>query len=478
MNISCHIKFIFVIFALLLFPGCYKYRNTIKKETASLRTKTEEAINYDIDLDLVNKTEGQLSEDDTITVYAAVYQSIMGDYLLKSLLEQMGMSKADFAQAGYFGNPTLNFNITYPKGVGFLIFNYGFFGMNLNDFWQIPRKKKLAKTELEIATVSALNRILEIKADVETAYFAYLFEKMQLATAEKMETFRKKMQKNNSSDTSEDQNSYTHLIEQITNEIHLIEQQRTLEAATLDLRGAIGLQMNKNPIRVVQDEWQLLFETIPSPEKLFAYAKEQQPNIQIARMRIVEAQQQQAVARSKIFDNVQGGLGFFTTFGTPACQSVVDGQLTPFPATKTYVDLGPYVTMPIPLFDQQQAAIEKAKRQEGKARYDLKNLEGALEGEIYILYTNIVATRDKITKYKDKIMPAIDQSLKHAPNSEANPPDNFFASFSQLIDQEYLMNAEYKNLATQIIALEKIIGGSIGHVLAKKSNSAILYNAD
>lgn len=474
MNIRFFISIAYITLLLML-PGCLKYYHTTKNEISSIQKKTKENTTYDLDLEHIKtyNMDPKELENERFTLHSAVYIGTMNDSVLKSIFEQLGMSKADFAQACYFTNPLFNYTVQYSQSMCVTTYNYGFFTMNINDFWQIPRKKKLAQTELEIATLAAFQRIIEVKSEIEQAYYQYLYEKMQFNTTEKISklvtTLRDNIEQQNHANF---QNSFDHYIgDGIVTEytIRTIHQNNSVALSAATLRNAIGLDVNLNPIQTT-NEWQRIFEPLPTPEKLLNYAKKQKPELQIARMRIKEAQQQQSVARSKIIDNVQAGVGWFTVYNTPP-QATPSGLST----SKTALVFGPYFTTPLPLFDQQQAAIEKARRQEEKARFDVQSMESDLTEEIYRLYASIHASRKKIENYKNNMIPTINGIAEYLLNNDPL----FFINFStyitnstQLMEQEFAMNTEYLNLAILLSLLEKTIGGSIAHVLAKYDNPA------
>jgi outer membrane protein, heavy metal efflux system len=476
MNRFSHIIPSVCMFLLLCtLPGCYNYRHTTIKELESVRKKTEQAIDYDIDWTAAPKPRGDEyhSPQEMFTIESAVYQAIVIDPTLQAFFEQLGINKADFVQACYFQNPYLNYNVQYSKSICNQTIIYGFFSMNVNDFWQIPRRKRVAQTELEITTIATLQRILEIKNTIEIAYFKYLFEKMQFAAAEKLNSATKQLR-----EVIEQkyyagyQSDYDRLVGDsfvTLNEIRMIEQNRSLANAATTLRSAIGLDVNNNQINVAEDTWKKLFMPLPSPEEIFAYAKRQKPELQIARMRIRQAQEQIALERSRIIDNVQFGLGWTALMPTPPSSDL--------PTSKKVFDIGPFLTMPIPIFDQRQMAIERACRQEEKSRREAEALEGALFEEIYNLHTNITAAREKIDTYKNKLLPAIDASLAYAQKYDTTLQVSFSIYYStgiSLLEQEFLMNAEYLNLAILTSTLEKTIGGNLKHILAEENNSDIV----
>ena len=461
---------------LVMLPGCYQYRHTTDKELESVREKAKQALDYDFEWGTKPHARGgeYHSDDEVLTLKSAIHHGTLIDPVLEAFFEQLGINKADFVQACHFQNPIFNYTVQYPKSMCSQTLIYGFLSMNINDFWQIPRRKKVAQTELEITTVAAFQRILEVKAAIENAYFKYLFEKMQFATADKMNTLTKAMRESIEqkyyAGYQSDFDRYVGDSFVTLNDIRIIEQRRSLTNATTTLRNAIGLDLNNKPINIIEDTWEKLFVPLPSAEELLAYAKQQKPELQIARMRIRQAQEQQALERSKIIDNVQFGVSWTGIFPTPPSADLPTGTPRTF-------DFGPYVLLSLPIFDQRQMAIERVYRLEKKSRKELEALEGALLEEIHNLHANITASREKIEKYKTKLMPAVDAAMDYAQKFDATLQIGFSVFFSSgltLVEQEFLMNAEYLNLAALTSALEKTIGGSLEQILVKYDNSGTM----
>src|SRR5690606_11612969 len=131
------------ILSILLFSGC-AYRHKLEPELESVRKKTLTHTGYDMDWD----SKDFIKEEEAEKGYSlerAVVSAILVDPDVRARFEDIGVSQADLAQAGFLTNPNVG---TIFQWAGIceektLVTIDAL--MNISDFWQIPFRKKVAR---------------------------------------------------------------------------------------------------------------------------------------------------------------------------------------------------------------------------------------------------------------------------------------------------------------------------------------------
>lgn len=175
------------------------------------------------------------------------------------------------------------------------------------------------------------------------------------------------------------------------------------------------------------------------------FAKNHVPEINITRIQIQKAENQKSLERKKIIDNV--------SFGISYTRGADGGHF-----------IGPGIGLDLPVFDWNSAQIERARKQQQKAKEKLLGIESVIETKINQIKNTITSHAKKIKDYEKIIIPAAkkatEYALKHASSMEL---DSITLINSQLAlyQQELNLNREYLELLHSLATLEKTIGGSI-----------------
>lgn len=449
-------KYVQILLPVLLLTGCGPgYRRTIEPEIQNVHTITKQHTGFDLD---GWDTHGLLTEEEVqqgLSIEAALQNAILTAPELYVNFEELGIAKADLVQAGFFRNPEVaalfqGVNSSDPKATQLYIDVVA--SMNISDFWQIPLRKKVARDELEIKTIDALRLIVETAADARLSYYTYLYETTQIKTTEKIldtvQNLRTTAEQNYITDYVSDYDLFVADATIMQWEIKKLDLEQSLHAAALDLRNFIGLELL--PVSIpLTSSWESLLRPLPDKQALFAYAEHNNPALQIANLKIAQAHHQQELARSKTFDNVTFGLEFTR-----------DNTGTKY--------IGPAIGFDLPVFDQQQAQIERAQRQEKKLRRELSNMLANYSQDIFSAHKTVTNLQKKIEFYKTKILPSARTALEHAQKHVGNLKLNFSFFINNqinLLQQEYDLNRDYLALAQAFNKLEKAIGGAIPYDL-------------
>ncbi len=116
----------------------------------------------------------------SLTVQSTVQIALLNNRALQAMLEDIGIALADFREAGYIQNPTIGVNpqilTVAPRTVEW---DYSI-TFDLLDGLFIPLRKQLAREELEAAKLRVANQILQLVADVKSAYFEVVADQQTL----------------------------------------------------------------------------------------------------------------------------------------------------------------------------------------------------------------------------------------------------------------------------------------------------------
>jgi outer membrane protein, heavy metal efflux system len=115
-----------------------------------------------------------------LTVQSAVQIAFLNNRALQATLEDAGIALADFREAGYLQNPTIGVNpqilTVAPRTVEW---DYSI-TFDLLDGLFIPLRKRLAREKLEAAKLRVAEKVLQLVADVKSAYFEVVADQQTL----------------------------------------------------------------------------------------------------------------------------------------------------------------------------------------------------------------------------------------------------------------------------------------------------------
>lgn len=108
---------------------------------------------------------------DGLSVDEAIQLCIMNNPTLRADYAQVGIARADVVQSGLFSNPTLAFSAQFPEGGGRSNIQASL-AQNIVDLWQIPVRQRAAERSLEEAILRLARSASQLFVDTKVAYFA------------------------------------------------------------------------------------------------------------------------------------------------------------------------------------------------------------------------------------------------------------------------------------------------------------------
>lgn len=319
-----------------------------------------------------------------ITCDEAVQICLINNPTLQAAFFEIGFARADLVQSGLFSNPTLALSVAFPEGGGRSNIQ-ATFAQNIVDLWQIPIRKRSSQRLLDAAILDVARQASQLAVDTRSAYFtaiaadqALLIAKENVAIAEQLLDAANARQKAGAVGELD-----VNLARGAVYGAELEMQRARLDASAAKRRFATLLGLTE-----IADTLQLASEALLPP--MVELDAEMIVQIALSNRLDVQAVQMEAEAKlhrikleiAKIIPefsigvynerNESRGIPGRNVLADTARASVAAGQLTaPEIESRGQRNLersqkidnifGPAFNLTIPLFDQNQAQIAKAR---------------------------------------------------------------------------------------------------------------------
>lgn len=395
-------RIIYILLAFSLFlTGCATVE--INEEWQRINAFSSEQIGKDILWQKNEEDERVIKEkikellSDGLSMEDSIRIALLNNKKLQAAFEEIGIAKADLVQAGLLTNPDLSAIFRFPFGGGKTGIEVGGL-LNISDLWQIPIKKKVASTRLEIVINQIFNKILDIVKEAKTAYIDYASLFLIRDETERMIDmveewkdhliYREKFGFTKAIDI--------YMAEAISTdmEMEFSKTESELLMARYRLNRIMGLSDNKWEIEA---NLKFLEERppLPSLESLISEAITKRPDIKMAKTQVEEARRILSLEKTRIFSNVQAGITY---------ERGIDGEDS----------IGPEIGIQIPIFNQNQAQIAKAEYRLRQAEKELEAKKEEVREEVSISFERLYFLNQQISFLKEKIIPAHEAAVAYA----------------------------------------------------------------
>jgi cobalt-zinc-cadmium efflux system outer membrane protein len=388
-----------LLLALFVVPGCVRVDATPDYHRAAgvigQRTGATEVYDPAIDEEIERRVdtllEGGLTSDEAVRV------ALLNNRAFQAMFFEIGASRADVVQSTLLTNPSFAFSAMFPDGGGRSKLTFGF-GQQIADLWQIPVKKKVAEAQLEQTLLAAARRAVELAAEVKTRCYQVL----ALRRAEEILRAHLALIEESVRLTEEqfvigelslyDVNLARADVTDARLELTVVERERQVSES--ELGRLLGLSGSRRT-------W-ALNAALPAPaageralEDLVAVAEANRFDLRVAMAKIDAADEELTLQTLKVFPDLMIGLEAERQeakaipgrkiLANTAQSSIAAGQLTAPPIEsrgqrnleKSQIMnwmLGPGVQLTLPIWDQNQAQIAKARFKALQARKEYEEL--------------------------------------------------------------------------------------------------------
>lgn len=319
-----------------------------------------------------------------ITCDEAVQICLINNPALQAAFQDVGIARADVVQSGLFSNPTLGLQAAFPEGGGRSNIQ-AIFAQNIVDLWQIPIRKRSSERLLDAAILDVARQASQLAVDTRSAYFtavaadqALLIAKENVGIAEQLLDAAKARQQAGAVGELD-----VNLARGAVYSAELEMQRARLDAGSARRRMAILLGLIE-----IADDLQLATASLLTPmieldaEQIVQIALSSRLDVQAVRMEAEAKRHRVDLEIAKILPEFS--IGFYEERtdrralpgrkipADTARASIAAGALTA-PEIQSrgqrnrersqIIDnlLGPAFNLTLPLFDQNQAQIAKAR---------------------------------------------------------------------------------------------------------------------
>jgi cobalt-zinc-cadmium efflux system outer membrane protein len=306
-------------------------------------------------------------------------------------------------QSTLLTNPTVSLSFMLPEGGGLPKLDFGL-TQQIVDLWQIPVRKKVAQAQLEATILDVAQRAVTLAFDVRARAVELLaIQRGEATLRENLElveqSFQLAQRQFEAGVVSQLDVNLTR-VNVIDVRLELIATQRERQVAEAALARLLNISADGRP-------WSLR-DALPAPGaapagELLTLALQQRLDARVAEARVDQAEADLRMECLKVFPSIEAGFGLERSeqralpgrniLADTARESIANGALTA-PTIQSRAEralerrqiidvmLGPSLAFTLPVFDQNQAQIAKARYRVIQRRKDYEDLVDKVANEV------------------------------------------------------------------------------------------------
>ena len=335
--------------SLLVAAGCARVdpKPEFERAQALIGASTGVDARYEVGGALQSGAELQAVLDGGLSLDEALRLALTNNRKLQAEFMGVGVAKADLVQAGLLSNPSLSLLFLLPSGGGGQANLQGSIAQSISDLWQLPGRKAVAGHALEESVLKLSRFAGELVLDTKDAYYESVAAKESLAVA-----------RDNLAIANESLASVRAQVEAgVANQVDLNLAQGQALAAELGVRRSerdvaggkrrlatlLSLEGDIADVELT-DSLPAAAQELPGIELLVERARETRLDLKAAASAVRAAEAETSLARRGAFPELSVG---------PAVERPEDEGADPL--------VGAGATLTLPVFDQNQARVAKAR---------------------------------------------------------------------------------------------------------------------
>ncbi len=443
---------------------------------------------YDPKAEALVETKVAALLTDGLTVDEAVRVALLNNRGFQALFQAIGASRADVVQSGLLSNPTLALSLRFPEGGGRSNLGMGL-AQDLVALWQIPVRKRIAEAELDQTVLTVLQRAVELTSDVRVRCYQFLaleqaeeIARDNLALAER--SLQLAQERFNAGEVSQiDVNlARTPWLEAKQALITLARDRRLAELA---LGRVLGLGRGRESWKLA-DELSTPAWAGDDDATLVQSALDQRGDVRIAAAQVEAAEQELERQFLNLFPSA--ALGFDVerpehraapgrkVLADTARSSIAAGQLTA-PSIQSrgerrlersqVIDaiLGPTLEVTLPVWDQNQAQVAKARYHVLQKRKEYEDLQESVVQEVDAAMVAARTADELVGFFENEALPQANKNLENARGLYQNGEQSVIVLLEaqdSLIQQRRAHVEALRDRAVAMAELERAVGGRRG----------------
>jgi cobalt-zinc-cadmium efflux system outer membrane protein len=332
-----------------------------------------------------------------LTADQAVQIALLNNHNLQATFENLGIAQADLVQAGLLRNPVFDLGVRFPTTPPFKTYVDISVTEDFINVFFIPARRKLAEAQFERVKSQVTADVLTLAAETKSAFYTY-------QAAEQLVELRRSVSK--AAAASADAALRIHDAGN-SNDLDLIDAKAQDARAKVDLADAdadaddarerlndlMGL-WGEETVWTIHNRLPELPTVEVHPLGLESLAIRRRPDLVAARQDIrVQALALGFTAQTRFLNEANLG---------PEGERETDGQWR----------IGPRLSVPIPIFDQGQAAVPRAQALVRQSEERYWALAVDVRSQVRAARTRMLNARRKAQFYRDQILPLEQQFLQ------------------------------------------------------------------
>ncbi len=374
---------------------------------------------------------------DGLTTDEAVQVALLNNKPFQALFQDIGVSRANLVQSGLLSNPSIGLSTRFPEGGGRSNLTLTF-AQQIADLWQIPVRKRIAKAALERTILNIVHQANNLASDARGECYRVIALKRLVAVAQDTMKLADQSLKlaQDRFEAGEAGKVDVNLARSnaLNTAARIMQLQGELELARTTLAHTLGLARWGDPWTLVDA---LPHDTLSfkDDESLLVFAMRERLDARAAAMNVQAAEDEIERQYLRIFPNVTLGVEWErterrsapgrTVAADTARASIANGRLTA-PGIQSRAQrrqerrqvidslLGPTLDITLPLWDQNQAKIAKARFQAERARKAYEAILDDVARDLQQARSVAERAAQLVTFFENEALPHARQSVEAA----------------------------------------------------------------
>lgn len=349
-----------------------------------------------------------LAESQKLTLAQVVNVSLKNNGDLVSFREEKGIRDAGKVRAGLLPNPTLDFEAGTGALTGSSAENNLALGVSQEFFLAGKREKRLsiAERELEMYRWQLDDRERVLRGEVKSAFYDVVLAEQRITLSDRAIVLNRQLldvtkERLAAGDIPELEMNLVK-VELARGEGAKIDVEKTLNQNQAKLWTLMGLSLEESPSIIGTFETEIAMTKKLIDLKELAHDK--RPDLKALEAEKGRGESDIALAQAEGIPNLTAGLALRRD-ATAMEIGGIEGKDTAY-------TIGLKLSMPIPVFDRNQASVQEAKAKRNSTESRLTAAVRTAEREVETAYASLLNAEKVFSLYKSNIIPQLDENLK------------------------------------------------------------------
>jgi cobalt-zinc-cadmium efflux system outer membrane protein len=327
---------------------------------------------------------------------------------LKSFRDEKGIRDAGKIRAGLLPNPTLDFEAGTGAFTGSSAENSLSVGISQEFFLAGKRNKRLtsAERELEVYNWQLADRERLFREEVKTAFYDVMLTEQRISLSDRSIALNRQLldvtkERLTAGDIPELEMNLVK-VELARSEGARIDVERALNRNQAKLWALMGLPPGEYPLIAGAFATEIAMTKTLADLKQLAHGK--RPDLKALEAEKIRGEADIALARAEGTPNITAGLALKRDT-TAMDVGGIEGKDTAY-------TIGLKLSMPIPLFDRNQAGVQEASAKRSSSESRLTAAIRNAEREVETTYSSFVNAEKALSLYKSSIIPQLEENLQ------------------------------------------------------------------